>query len=54
MSLIGGFVQKAIQGVSGEVGVVPMGGDKAESTDARATEASIRGFWLAYRAAMGM
>ncbi len=51
---IGGFVQKAIKGVSGEVGVVPMGGDKVESTKARATEVSIRGFWKAYRAAMGM
>lgn len=51
---IGGFVQKAIQGVSGEVGVVPMGGDTVESTDARATEVSIRGFWQAYRAVMDM
>lgn len=51
---IGGFVQKAIQGVSGEVGVVPMGGTGVESTDARATEVSIRGFWRAYRAAMDM
>ncbi len=51
---IGGFVQKAIQGVVGEVGIVPMGGASVESTRARATEVSIRGFWLAYRAAMGM
>ncbi|MGZ0187285.1 MAG: aromatic ring-hydroxylating oxygenase subunit alpha [Alphaproteobacteria bacterium] len=51
---IGGFVQKAIQGVTGEVGIVPMGGDTVESTTARATEVSIRGFWKAYRAIMGM
>lgn len=51
---IGGFVQKAIRGVTGESGVVPMGGHTVESTDARATEVSIRGFWQAYRAAMGM
>ena len=51
---IGGFVQKAIQGVSGEQGVVPMGGDGVESTNARATEVSIRGFWQAYRSVMGM
>lgn len=50
---VGGFVQKAIQGVHGEAGVVPMGGDGVESTKARATEVSIRGFWKAYRAAMG-
>lgn len=51
---IGGFVQKAIQGVRDEVGVVPMGGDTVESTSARATEVSIRGFWKAYRAVMDM
>jgi hypothetical protein len=31
-----------------------MGGDTVESTTARATEVSIRGFWKAYRAIMGM
>lgn len=51
---IGGFVQKAIQGISGEVGVVPMGGDTVESTSGRATEVSIRGFWKAYRAVMDL
>jgi len=51
---IGGFVQKAIQGVTGEVGVVPMGGGSVESSKARATEVSIRGFWKAYRAVMDM
>ncbi len=51
---IGGFVQKAIQGVTGEVGIVPMGGEGVESSKARATEVSIRGFWQAYRAAMDM
>jgi anthranilate 1,2-dioxygenase large subunit len=51
---IGGFVQQAIRGVSGEVGIVPMGGSGTESTDARATEVSIRGFWRAYRDYMGM
>lgn len=51
---IGGFVQKAIQGVHGEIGVVPMGGETVESTKGRATEVSIRGFWKAYRAVMGV
>jgi anthranilate 1,2-dioxygenase large subunit len=30
-----------------------MGGDSAESSASRVTEASIRGFWKAYRNAMG-
>ncbi|MEQ9123114.1 MAG: Rieske 2Fe-2S domain-containing protein [Alphaproteobacteria bacterium] len=51
---IGGFVQRAIRGVTGELGVVPMGGAGVESSKARATEVSIRGFWKAYRAIMDM
>ena len=32
---------------------VEMGGDSTESSASRVTEASIRGFWKAYRNAMG-
>jgi anthranilate 1,2-dioxygenase large subunit len=31
-----------------------MGGSTAESSESRATETSVRGFWKAYRAAMGL
>ena len=36
-----------------EVSVVNMGGEGTESMDTRATEASVRGFWKAYRRHMG-
>ena len=36
-----------------EVSVVNMGGEGAESQETRATEASVRGFWKAYRRYMG-
>ena len=35
------------------VSVIQMGGDLAESQATRATEASVRGFWKAYRRHMG-
>lgn len=49
---VGGFVQRGI-GAADEVdSVLEMGGSGAESTETRATEASVRGFWKAYRTAM--
>jgi anthranilate 1,2-dioxygenase large subunit/terephthalate 1,2-dioxygenase oxygenase component alpha subunit len=46
---VGGFVQRGAAAASDQVSVVNMGGDGAESDDTRATEASVRGFWKAYR-----
>ena len=34
--------------------LLEMGGAEASSTDSRASEASIRGFWKAYRSSMGI
>jgi anthranilate 1,2-dioxygenase large subunit len=50
---VGGFVQRGIDGASDSNSVLEMGGDSAESSASRVTEASIRGFWKAYRNAMG-
>jgi len=50
---IGGFVQRGIAGASGEYATLQMGGDGATSSESRVTEASVRGFWKAYREAMG-
>jgi phenylpropionate dioxygenase-like ring-hydroxylating dioxygenase large terminal subunit len=46
---VGGFVQRAVTTASDEVSVVNMGGEGTESQETRATEASVRGFWKAYR-----
>lgn len=46
---VGGFVQRGIAGARELEAIVEMGGDSAESSEGRATEASIRGFWKAYR-----
>lgn len=51
---VGGFVQRGIAAAGDEVSVVQMGGDGTESQDTRATEASVRGFWKAYRKHMGI
>ena len=51
---VGGFVQRGIAGAGDERAVVEMGGSGADSSESRVTEASVRGFWKAYRAAMGM
>lgn len=51
---VGGFVQRGIAGASNHSAVLEMGGTDAESSDSRITEASIRGFWKAYRAAMDL
>jgi anthranilate 1,2-dioxygenase large subunit len=50
---VGGFVQRGIEGAQESNSVIEMGGGTAESSASRVTEASIRGFWKAYRNAMG-
>lgn len=50
---VGGFVQRGIAGASTLEAVVEMGGDSTGSSDGRATETSVRGFWKAYRHHMG-
>ena len=51
---VGGFVQRGVAGAADQAAVLRMGGDSAESSESRVTEASVRGFWQAYLAAMGM
>ena len=51
---VGGFVQRGIAGAQGESSVVEMGGDEIGSSEGRATEASVRGFWKAWRHHMGV
>ena len=50
---VGGFVQRAIVGSEDEHSVMEMGGFDHKSDSTRTTEASIRGFWKAYRPLMG-
>ena len=50
---VGGFVQRGIVGASGDSAILEMGGTEAHSQESRITEASIRGFWKAYRKLMG-
>jgi anthranilate 1,2-dioxygenase large subunit len=50
---VGGFVQRAIVGAERENSVIEMGGYDHVSEETRTTEASIRGFWQAYRPLMG-
>jgi len=50
---VGGFVQRGILGAHDRQAVLEMGGDAAASSDGRATETSVRGFWKAYRKLMG-
>jgi len=50
---VGGFVRRGAAAAADEVSVVNMGGDGTESAETRATEASVRGFWKAYRRYMG-
>ena len=50
---VGGFVQRGIAGATHEHAVVEMGGANEASSPGRATEASVRGFWKAYRHHMG-
>jgi anthranilate 1,2-dioxygenase large subunit len=51
---VGGFVQRGIAGASEEQAILEMGGSQAQSSESRVTEASVRGFWKAYRSNMGM
>ena len=51
---VGGFVQRGIAAAADELSVVEMGGAGAETQETRATEASVRGFWKAYRMHMGL
>ena len=51
---VGGFVQRGAAGAPDERAVLEMGGKTAEGSESRVTEASIRGFWKAYRAQMGI
>src|SRR4029079_19305452 len=50
---VGGFVQRAIKGGEDECSVLEMGGFEHGSQETRATEASVRGFWHAWRPLMG-
>ncbi|RTL61556.1 MAG: Rieske (2Fe-2S) protein [Pseudonocardiaceae bacterium] len=50
---IGGFVQRGIAGAGDEFATLQMGGSDAVSSSSRVTEASVRGFWKAYRTGMG-
>jgi hypothetical protein len=51
---VGGFVQRGIAAASDEMSIIEMGGAGAETQETRATEASVRGFWKAYRAHMAL
>jgi anthranilate 1,2-dioxygenase large subunit/terephthalate 1,2-dioxygenase oxygenase component alpha subunit len=50
---VGGFVQRGVAAAGDELSVVNMGGEGTQSEETRATEASVRGFWKAYRRYMG-
>ena len=50
---VGGFVQRGIAAAEDELSIIEMGGAGAETQETRATEASVRGFWKAYRRYMG-
>jgi anthranilate 1,2-dioxygenase large subunit/terephthalate 1,2-dioxygenase oxygenase component alpha subunit len=50
---VGGFVQRGVAAASDVLSVINMGGETAETQETRATEASVRGFWKAYRRHMG-
>jgi anthranilate 1,2-dioxygenase large subunit/terephthalate 1,2-dioxygenase oxygenase component alpha subunit len=50
---VGGFVQRGIAGAPDHAAIVEMGGGEAVSSEGRATESSVRGFWKAYRHHMG-
>ena len=51
---VGGFVQRGIAAANHESSVLEMGGASAETSETRATEASVRGFWKAWRAHMDL
>ena len=49
---VGGFIQRSIRQDGGREAVLEMGGREAESQKSRVSEASVRGFWKAYRGLM--
>ena len=51
---VGNFIQRAIHGSEEECSVLEMGGFGHVSEANRTTEASVRGFWHAYRPLMGL
>ncbi|MGH8111197.1 MAG: aromatic ring-hydroxylating dioxygenase subunit alpha [Rhodanobacteraceae bacterium] len=51
---VGELVQRGIAGAPDQGSVVEMGGTSATSSESRVTEASIRGFWKAYRREMAL
>ncbi len=51
---VGGFVQRGIAAADDASSVLEMGGAGADTSETRATEASVRGFWKAWRAYMGL
>ena len=51
---VGGFVQRGIAAADRQSAVVEMGGASAGGAETRATEASVRGFWKAWRTHMGL
>jgi phenylpropionate dioxygenase-like ring-hydroxylating dioxygenase large terminal subunit len=51
---VGAFVQRGIPGALDETSIIEMGGRDHVSQDTRTTEASVRGFWAAYRTKMGL
>jgi anthranilate 1,2-dioxygenase large subunit/terephthalate 1,2-dioxygenase oxygenase component alpha subunit len=50
---VGGFVQRGIAGARDHEAIIEMGGDGTSSSEGRATETSVRGFWKAWRQHMG-
>lgn len=49
---VGGFVQRGIAGTEEEHAVLEMGGNSTQSSNSRATESAVRGFWKHYRVLM--
>jgi phenylpropionate dioxygenase-like ring-hydroxylating dioxygenase large terminal subunit len=47
-----GFVQRGVRGAPDQQSVVEMGGSAVATEESRVTEASVRGFWKAYREQM--
>ena len=53
--MVGGLVQRGIEGDKDKCSVMRLGGDGTEPIPGtRATEGSVRGFWKGYRALMGL
>jgi anthranilate 1,2-dioxygenase large subunit/terephthalate 1,2-dioxygenase oxygenase component alpha subunit len=52
--IIGNFVQRTIRRDPDRQAVLEMGGREADDQESRISEASVRGFWQAYRAVVGL